>query len=347
MYKTKSSIKPFDKKNHIAVVSISLLTILTVSSSQPTAWGRPDEADRDKIIRRIAQNWILVGTEQYRRAFFKNAEQSFYRAQEHLEYLTANEREKLNELLVKIDMAMLERKRILGHIEMANEFVEQDKLIRAKTHLERAKNSKFLTERERQLIAKGLRKLDNRLNERKKEPAWPYNSSNAKFYLDGQIGKDRQKFIEIVENGLSTTPQDSTTKDYFIKADNTLDRAVEPSPATKLNEPAILNAIANPTADKDRHIEVADRKRKILQSYAKAVVNDAVNKAQDCVRKGKFYKAKQAVQAAEQALKENQQHIENELLRQYHSELEQLSEQIAQGRSQWLGSREHETTRKK
>ena len=78
------------------------------------------------------------------------AEQSFLRARDYQDYLTTAEREKLNELLEKAHLAVLEKTRILEHIQKADELVKQGELIKAKAHLERVENNKSLTKKRTQ-----------------------------------------------------------------------------------------------------------------------------------------------------------------------------------------------------
>ena len=57
------------------------------------------ESEKEKIVRRVAQDWIRIGEEQYRRGLYDAAERSFRRARNYAEYLTAGERSKLDEWL--------------------------------------------------------------------------------------------------------------------------------------------------------------------------------------------------------------------------------------------------------
>jgi len=85
------------------------------------------------------------------------------------------------------------------------------------------------------------------------------------------------------------------------------------------------------------YTEAVGRKLKMLKSYAKAVVKDAVRKAEDFVEQGKFYKGQQAVQSAKSILNEKRALIGEELYTTYNNRLERLNKKIEKGRSQWLG----------
>lgn len=108
------------------------------------------------------------------------------------------------------------------------------------------------------------------------------------------------------------------------------------SPVKSEADKLALVGIAEPVPNKSS-IEKANRKRDIRRSYARAVVKDAVTKAQNYVSQGKFYKAKEAVETAEQAISENHPYLGDELFRQYNSLLRQLNKKIVSGRARWLG----------
>ena len=61
------------------------------------------------MVRQIVDNWIQIGTEQYKRGFYSAAEKSFMRAKDYEESLTAEERTKLNESLQMAHKAAVEQ----------------------------------------------------------------------------------------------------------------------------------------------------------------------------------------------------------------------------------------------
>ncbi len=80
------------------------------------------------------------------------------------------------------------------------------------------------------------------------------------------------------------------------------------------------------------------RKEKILQSYVRAVVRQAISEAQGLLNEGKFYKAQQVVETAHQTINVHRATVGEELSGQYETRLEQLIGQITRGRARWLGS---------
>lgn len=351
----------------LLVILVSLLLLTTALSE--VASSQPSEADKEKIVRQVVQRWIQIGAEQYKRGYFKAAKQSFLRAQDYQEYLTADEREKLTAILEKTHTGILEREHIFETIRTADELVKQGELIKAKTHLEEIKDSGFLTKVEQELITKGLKKLDNQLDEQKKEITELYNRS-VEFYNAGQLEKAREGFVKVAtKSDLVAAPPAETAEDYLVKIDDILAQRAEPSAPTEakpedtlgtaieaiarellggeaepnevteeqvVQEPNELVVAApereapEPVAAEGAYIEVINRKRNIRRSHTRAVVNDAMAKVQNYVSQDEFDKAKEEVERAERIVNEYQLDLGDELFKQHSSELKQLAEKIVQ-----------------
>jgi type II secretory pathway component GspD/PulD (secretin) len=355
------------------VILMSLL-LLTTSVLSDVAPSQPSEADKEKVVRQVAQKWIEIGAEQYRRGYFKAAKQSFLRAQDYQEYLTADERGKLTALLEKTHEGILAREYILEAIRIADGLVKQGESGKAKAKLEEIKDSEFLTKAERELIAKGLTKLGNQVDEQKKEIAELYNRS-VEFYNAGQLEEAREGFVKVAtRNDLVAAPPGQTAEDYLLKIDNVLAKKAEPSNPTEAKPEDELGAtieaitkellggeaepnevaeqqvvqepnelvvaavpegeVTEPVASKDTYIEVINRKRSIRQSHTRAVVNDAVGKVQNYISQDEFDKAKEEVERAERIVNEYQMDLGDELFGQYSGELKQLAETIVQAQDQ-------------
>jgi len=333
------------------------------------------------VFGNIAQNWIQIGQEQYERVLYKAAEQSLVRAQDYQEYLTAAELEELNELLKKVRVARFERKRILEHIRTAGTLVEQQQLIKGKAHLEKAKDSEFLTEDEQGQITEELRKIDEQLAEQQMETAELYKRS-VEFYNSGQLKEACKGFIKVANNGLFVAPAGKRAEDYLMKIDNALASRVESLASTatkpveksyetaapvvedrlidiaapvvepaepqvslirpKINETEAVD-VPEAAADESKGSEVVDRRTSIIRGYVKAVVNDTVTKVQDYIGVGEFDKAEETVATAESVVNKYRQRLGDALFVQYSSKLKQLSEQIDRGRIRWLGDWENKS----
>jgi type II secretory pathway component GspD/PulD (secretin)/tetratricopeptide (TPR) repeat protein len=299
----------------VVLASILLLVIPIVSAAEKSP-SRADETAKQKIVRQVGQKWIEVGIEQYRKGFYKVAEQSFLRAQDYQDYLTAAEREKLNELLEKAHLSALERARILEHIQKADELVKRGELIKAKAHLERVKNNESLTKDERELIIEGLNKINSQL----------------KASLEDKLPESVVS-REIAESEDRLLGADADVEPFGV---------LEGEPARKADlqmvqesgEPMAVPIIAEPAPEEDSYIAAVNRKRNILRGHTRAVVNDAIANGQNYISRGEFDKAREAVETAERTVNENYLQLGEHLFKQYGSELKQLTEKIIQGENE-------------
>ena len=192
----------------LLVISFALLFFASVFAEETSS--PPADADKGKVVRQVAQRWIEVGAEQYKRGYFKAAKQSFLRAQDYQEYLTAEEREKLNALIEKTHKGIVEREYILEAIRTADEAVKQGEITKARASLEGVKDGEFLTDSERELITKRLEKIDSQLDEQKKIATDIYNQS-VELYNAGKLEEAREGFIKIAAGNLAGGPPGGTT----------------------------------------------------------------------------------------------------------------------------------------
>ena len=212
MLKARLLIRLCGERSPLIIMVLALL-LTTALPKVASSEGNGADEQKKKVVRQVAQRWIQVGVENYKKGLFEAAAQSFVRAQEYKGYLTAAELEKLNDLIEETHIA-LERKRILEHIQTAYKLIEQGELIKAKAHLENVKGSEFFTEAERKQITDSLSKLDNQLGGQAKEIADLYRSS-VELYLAGQLEKALEGFVKVANSGLLIAPAGQTAEDYI------------------------------------------------------------------------------------------------------------------------------------
>ena len=178
-----------------SVVSVVLLTMLTGLVLKASA-RQIDEADKPKVVRRVARNWIAVGAKQYERGFYQQAEKSLLFAQEYEEYLSSDEREKLDRLLERTREVVAQRKVVFEQIHSAYELIKQGRLREARLFLESSRDSEFLNEEEIGQITEGLRRINERLNEQRMQIDELYRRS-MEFYNAGDFEKARAGIAQI------------------------------------------------------------------------------------------------------------------------------------------------------
>lgn len=109
------------------LILVMLTSIMMVTTALAEDAPKTDKGDKDKVVRQIVDNWIQIGTEQYKRGFYAAAEKSFMRAKDYEESLTTEERTKLNESLQKAHKAAVELETAQTAKTEAKPVVEQPK----------------------------------------------------------------------------------------------------------------------------------------------------------------------------------------------------------------------------
>lgn len=97
---------------------------------------------------------------------------------------------------------------------------------------------------------------------------------------------------------------------------------------TKTKADTSEQKVYRPRKDKDGYISTVNRRRNILRSYTKAVVNDAVVRAQNYMEAGEFDDAMEVIENAERVINENYPYLGDELFRQYSLWLKELTGKI-------------------
>ncbi len=138
----------------LASILLTATVFAQVNPSQNVSDG--DEA----VMRRLAQYFNRVGTEQYELGYYIEAKKTFQMAQGYAEYLEPVEQKKLASMLEKSGLAAIERQKVLEQRLAAVQLYQQGDSAAARSHLEAIKDSKFLTEDERVEIQLSLRQLD-------------------------------------------------------------------------------------------------------------------------------------------------------------------------------------------
>ncbi len=343
----KLLIKFLGKRAFLAALA-PIVLLAQALKADPT---QPDEGKKQKVLCQAAQDWMRVGTKQYERSFYKQAEQSFFQAVEYQQYLTAVDREQLNNFLEKTYKAELEREHVLEQIKAANAIARQGRPGTAKSTLEELKDSEFLTEAERQEITGTLSELKKQLNQRTTEINKLYNHSVG-LYLTGRLEEARQGFVEVARSGLLVAPRGKSAEDYLVKIDSILAQRIELSaageaePQKKLLESTVttiedelLGSRAKESLQQQEKAkeefnkpvsdsEISKRRENILRSYTSAVVNDVAVKVQNYMEQGELDRAEAAIETAEAIVSKNRVYLEDKLLRELNNKLAELRAKI-------------------
>jgi len=187
-----------------------------------------DDANRQEAIRRIVQTYMQTGQEEYNEGFFEESVTTFLTARKYKEYLPVAMRERLNELLKKSWIAVLEE----TFREVIN-LIKLDRLNEAKAYLEKIKGNKFLTKEEQKDITDALRKLETQII----AELW---SRSIELYSIGQYEKARISFIQIASSNLITPDMRETVEGYLTEIDKLLGERVERKLVQEQDEPVVV-----------------------------------------------------------------------------------------------------------
>ena len=235
-----------------------------------------------------------------------------------------------------------------------------DSRIKTKEPPEKVKDITALTKEERVKPTETPKKIGEQQKLQEKEVADLYYRSIG-LYRAGQLEKAREGFVRVANSGLIPESMVKTIEEHVKKIDETLARKTKtgiastgtgmqskttrpkfivPKPSSPLTiaEPEVVE----PLTSEGSYIEVVNRKRNILQSHTRAVVNDAIAKAQNYVSQGEFDKAQEIVASAELTVNKNQMYLGDELYKQCSDMLKQLSEKIEESTGERATQNEQE-----
>jgi tetratricopeptide (TPR) repeat protein len=164
--------------------------------------------------------------------------------------------------------------------------------------------------------------------DRRRQLAELYKQS-VELYDNGEFGEAREGFVKVSQSGRLTAMGERKVREYLQKIDELLAQRAEGIIKTDVTEPSRVGPeMAAPVTGEGAYIDAINRKRNIVRSHARAVVNDAIAKARGFMEKGEFDKAKEIVGDAEVIVSTNQMHLGEELFKQYTDTLTALREQV-------------------
>jgi tetratricopeptide (TPR) repeat protein len=141
------------------------LLVITVAEAAPSQ--ESGTADRQAAFRRLVQNYVQTGKEEYDRGYFEHALKTFRMAEGYSEFLTTAGREQLAALTEKAQTAIVGRKNTLETFQTVNDLIGQNRLVEARTGIESLAANEFLTADERAQIAEVLGQIDAQIAEQK------------------------------------------------------------------------------------------------------------------------------------------------------------------------------------
>ncbi len=239
----------------LASILLSAAAIAQVSPAQSGA------GNDDGMMRHLVQYFMRVGTEQYERGYYIEAEKTFQMAQGYGEFLEPLERRKLDSMLEKAGLAAIERRRALEAKQAGEEQLANGQSATGRANLLALTNSQFLTETERAEVAESIRlagtgasdidpagqtlvasaepvnppatesRAGEALDRFKTHIADVYYQS-VKAYHAGDYDTARAGFSKVLDSGLMPAPMTQTIQGYLQDMDGASQGAGSTEPIT-------------------------------------------------------------------------------------------------------------------
>jgi len=230
----------------VSIVLASVLLSVTVFAQVgPSQSGQGSD---DAMMRQLVQYFMRVGTEQYERGYYIEAEKTFQMAQGYGEFLEPVERHRLESMLEKSGLAAIERKHALATKQTGEQLLGDGQLVAARESLLGVQDSGFLTDQERAEVGVTLQQIetasavveapvradvasgDVAVEQMTEVPAGPtldqFKSRVAELYYQsvkayhaGDFAAARSGFAEVLDSGLMPAPMVQTIQGYLHDMD--------------------------------------------------------------------------------------------------------------------------------
>ena len=263
------------------VLIVLLLTsfIIAAEPAQPASaetGSELSEQQKAKILREVAQDWMRVGAEQYKRGLYEQAKNSFITAKGFEEYLTFEGQKQLEANLESTRQADAEKQAVLEQIKIANDLLEQGQTIKARAIYEKVRNSPYITEQQRRQIVREIQKVDTNFDKKMKEVTALYNRS-VELYRAGELEKAREGFAEVARYGQYVAPGGMSAEDYLIQIDSVLTGRLRPNEAAEKFTPPAPQEVTPPAEEKEIEKSVIAPKVEMILPVEPPVLSDQTN----------------------------------------------------------------------
>ncbi len=354
-------------KSRKSLFTISLTAVLVISFLTSICFAQVES--KTQAMRQKAAWTMRIASEQYHRGLYKEAEYSLVKIENaYSSYMTSEDVELVSELLMKVRLALSERVKVADFLRQSDEYSVSGQYLEARSSLETALASRFLSEAEREQINTILSDLGQKIaaapqaasvsvaSKENQRVAELFNLS-IKLYNTGQYFRARSGFVEVSQSGLNITADGFSANDYIAtidgvqvdraepSAENLFDSAMWDSPESMLvedSQPIVTESVAldpiatdvSVSSGDDGYIRQIEQKRNRQINYTRAIVSDAVLKAENFTLQKEFDKADQALARAFTTINKNKMLLGDDLYSQFDNQLKAIESNISVRRSQ-------------
>jgi len=170
--------------------------------------------------------------------------------------------------------------------------------------------------------------------------------------IDNLLGKRAERKIvrEQEKPVVAAVVEPEVAKPEVIKSEVAESEVAEsevlkPEVASEVVALEVAPRVASPVTGQSSYIDVINRRRNIIRSHTRAVVNYAISEARSYVNRASFDKAKNVVDTAKLTVNTNQMHLGDELFKEYSSKLKALTEEIVEKENAKIRQAEQEKRR--
>jgi len=258
---------------------------------------------REEALGRLASHWIEISEEQYGRGMYEEAQRSMERASEHEEYLSSEQRSLLDELAEKVRLAIEADEENAEAAEEAQRLKEQQAAEREAAE----KEDQELRRREEE--ERTEQEARQREEAKRQEQELAEQQAREREELDERIRE-----IEIAEDELLDAVEDNDEPETEVA-----DRPV-------VEQPQVEREVED--VQESGYIDEIRRRQNVIRSHTRAVVNDAVERAEGYASENNFSDAHAALVRAERLVERNQMDLGRDFYNENRNRLAQLKEQI-------------------
>lgn len=291
--------------------------VMVISSASSNCFGAENTAAKTQAMQQQGKLFLDIAYEQYNRGLTEDAKATVRKAENYKEYLAPADQNRLEELLKSLNLQAG-----AGPVSqpatqnVAAELLTQARSLAAQGNYYQAKEKYLQAKQTGKLSAQEITAVDA-------EIAALEQKSQMQQMQAQQPGVNNE-FIKFVPeaNDVNKTPETPAPAEQ----PKSPEANVPSTPMIEQERPAT----PAPTEEqvKENYIETVKQKQRIQQSYTKAVVNEAVAKAQEFAAKGEFAYAKDEISRATAVVERNKMLLGEEDYKQYTATLEQLTNDI-------------------
>ena len=325
----------------VALLGLTALWTVGVCAQSP---------EQNEAMVKVARQFIDVAKVKYEKGLYDSAEKMLLEVQaEYGEVMPADDAKEVSDLIGAIASAKAEIKDIQKSLDDSTSLIQDQKYALAIQELDKIKGSNFISEEQAQLLNQNMDQARSGYKVQQEQTKSLFSES-VSCYKKGDYAKALDGFNSVKATGIYCSNWGRDCDYYINKCGECLAEA-KPQPAiaqAPVQQQSQCDAKPDASftpcevvesksqadvqecASSSSYVDVLESKRNRQRDYVKAVVNDAVSKAQCNIANEEFAKARQSLSVGYANIEKSKQLLGDNLYSQYKSDLDQLTVRIDQ-----------------